>query len=769
MTVAIFNKAFFSTVLIYCSLNLKAQQPEWIVARTFIVNQKDTQYNHLRTKLPYLVCYGILNRSSIQLKEFVRWQADSSPLLNKSWLTDTLIRKKFRRLLDTSGCHFYLEGEINISNDQFYLHVNLCDFTNNLIVYQSELSMINDFSKVVDKASEYINAQIKVNRSINIAHNKLQVKDFILHLNKNLFYSYNQSVYSPDFPSRYLAGNLKGSGKLIVLPYQLGDGSINGFPKDASDSGTLVLSGEVEFENDRRCSIHPALYIYGQPQILLPVSMDLIENRDALLLKTLNNIQSFLDAMNYDDQGIVHAPTTAIDSNGLIYQYRHSISEKKYSLATYFAQELGNHFTSQLGYSEFLQGNIYYAQDEFDEALTHLRQAINAGFDNDSVHYLIGRVLMKKGDFNTAYTFINGIDDERTISDFHLQKGICLYNMDSTESSIKELKTQLDISSYPDAYLYLAYCYRKLKRWNELESTLNKLYLGDTANRAYSHYLGNFYSDLAKSRMDSQQFDKAYRLYSQSEKLFSSTTALSGMAKSAIQLNRMDLLDPIFTKTATDPELYLGEVYLDVAEFCRNQLDSQHRFIPSYLEKAIYLFQSYLKATGDSSGPVLQEMGSTFFRLKRYDEAERYYLLVKNREPQNYTNYFNLVEVQLMEKKLMKSQETLQECYKQFIVNRRYDFDSSLHLGLYYFYLSEIQTLRHLSSHESIKALKKVISDNQKVGKMVFIEWSFRTFYYWMLEEPTISREDREKLLTNLCLVIHESNLSTGINCLQGQ
>jgi tetratricopeptide (TPR) repeat protein len=231
----------------------------------------------------------------------------------------------------------------------------------------------------------------------------------------------------------------------------------------------------------------------------------------------------------------------------------------------------------------------------------------------------------------------------------------------------------------------------------------------------------------------------------------------------------MDLLEPIFTKTVSDPELYLGDVYLDVAEFCRRQLDSQHRFIPSYLGKAIYLYQNYLKVTGDSSASILQAMGSTFFRLKRYDEAERYYILVKIREPQNYTNYFNLVEVQLMEKKLVQSQETLQDCYKQFIVNRRYDFDSTLHLGLYYFYLSEIQTLRHLPSHESLKVLRKVISDNQKTGKLVFTDWSFRTFYYWVLEEPTITAEVRKKLLTNICIVIHESDLSTDINCSMSQ
>src|SRR5690348_7589841 len=150
MSAAVFSKAFISAVFIYNSLNVRGQQAELIVSRPFIVNQKDTQYNHLRTKLPYLVCYGILNRSSIQLKEFVHWQPDFSPLLNKSWLADTIIRNKFRQLLDTSGCHYYLEGEINISNDQFYLHVNLSDFKNNLIVYQSELSMLSDFSKVVE-------------------------------------------------------------------------------------------------------------------------------------------------------------------------------------------------------------------------------------------------------------------------------------------------------------------------------------------------------------------------------------------------------------------------------------------------------------------------------------------------------------------------------------------------------------------------------------------------------------------------------------------
>ena len=762
----------FKTIFLLLLLNVSglqgfSQENIPVISRAFRVNADDTNFSALKYKLPEFTCRGILFNSNLKLNKIIEEDAYTGVSLAsmKPGSSDTVVINSYKRILDYEKAKFLMDGEIRISNNQFYVSIDATDFNNQVISYRSLLRPVDDIQKIIDEASANLNFQMKAALLKNeTAIKKIAVRDFQFGQQA---YAPGNSIYAPDFPSRYIAYNLKNSMFYSVLSYG-GDNKMNAFDYAHSSNHDITISGKVKFEKNNYCVIQPIIYFSSGDSIALSDVKDLVKNRDQLLIKVLKDIQSFLDAtINEKGAGQVKLPDANFSEADYSTAFWKAIEDNNLALAGYYSDRLSEKFELQKQKAGLMQGIVHYKLGETSPAFDSITRYLRYDSLNQEANYYAGLTSLQRGRYRDALKYFNRVSTDpvaKTCRDIFYQKGFCHYNLNSTQAALTEFNKQIafDDKIKSDAYAYAAFCYKKQDKWQEAENNLLRLYNLDTSNANSKGYLSDHYTDYAKIQFGAYNYSTAYAYYQRSYSLEKTYQSLIGEAQSMIMsgsgfselmaLIQMGVKDKIFIESSA---------YSSLAYFCRTQVDANGKFIPAYLKIAAGLLKTLEKSGRYNSETLYQTLGSTYFRLFMLDSAEFYYTKVKDLAADNPVHYFNLAELQVMQLKADKAIQTLNDVYK--VMKGSKTFDGDYYMSLYHVYMIESKILKSqdfaTNKKDFLVLAEKFKSENG--DEILFSSWSFRTYYNWLVNNKELSSAIQKNMIENLCIALKYSNDKT--------
>jgi tetratricopeptide (TPR) repeat protein len=744
-----------------------------VAAKPFVVTTSDTLYSGLKTKLPYLVCNGILHPTSLRVKQFTSADGttmDFSDLTIKTGQPDSITIKKYKDIFHQNQVRFFIEGEISISNDQFYLSIYPHDLFENLKPFVSEPQPLSQFQRVIDDACENLNFQFK-SRSLGKKTKTILIEHFDISISKNEYDNYWANHYDTDFPARYLAGTLITPRDYVILPYTsepASNSAIKSQRLQHNDTQSvipdMVISGKVKFE-DGKCAIN--LYLRaGNDSISLQPLKDNMENKDNLLASSLNNVQSVLNSV-ISVGGIEAFRKVNADYSESEYEaaFEKAWNLKNFPLAYYYADQIGLRFSSKSNKSLLLKAKLSYRDGAYGSAISQLetyQKEMTASNTTDAASsYYMALCLMGQGRYDQAKTFLDKVDSiSLSFKDIYYVKGVCMFNLESYRSALSSFERQIKVNdtAVQDVYAFAGFCYQALNMPAEAERSFKKLFDSDSLNVTYRKYLSDFYSEHGKKKLDAREFDGASQYLLKSYKISPAYKNLMAIIEMTLELRKPNETFYQLIQTGIRDSVFSERsIYLQLADFCRSKVDPvTSLYIEYYLLKSIDLVKTHNRITGIPA--YYKSLGSSFFRLNLFDSAEFYYKknLTLNK---GAMDYFNLAELQVMQLKTTEALATLKNVYSNIIEPTKYSNKNQrdYHLALYYFYATQALVLQgNFNPREKADLLRTIKPYSQVDGKL-FTTWNFNTFYNWIKANKDLNQVVQQKLLENLCPVIKYS------------
>jgi Tfp pilus assembly protein PilF len=123
-----------------------------------------------------------------------------------------------------------------------------------------------------------------------------------------------------------------------------------------------------------------------------------------------------------------------------------------------------------------LIARTYYGENRYDEAIAHLKRALEAAPDSVEVKLLLGNVLVEKGDAAAGQALLATIDD-RQVKDptTFLNVGIVLFNQGKSAEALAYFEKDVALfPDYPDAYYYRGITHLQLGHLDLAKADLQK-------------------------------------------------------------------------------------------------------------------------------------------------------------------------------------------------------------------------------------------------------------------------------------------------------
>jgi tetratricopeptide (TPR) repeat protein len=769
------NNAILYLLLVLASFNAHSvfsQLKISVIASPFKILAKDSiydAYKDLRYKLPRFICEGVFYNSSLTLGKIVESYNGKWQIINPRFeVNDTVFNSgdnnDIKRLLDSLHAKYFINGELYISNGQFRLEVNVIDSEKRSFVYQSYYKSLSaDFLNTIDEACQSINYQINLKQTGHLRR-IVEVEDFQIKFENKAYAIYQNDIYSPDFPSRYLAYNFTNSPYYSVLPYKSKPDENELGAKDSDKierQNIILIKGSVTFTNDGNCIIHPVLFTESDSIPALDVK-NLIQNKDELLSRTLENVQSILDlVINCGSVDSVKSFLASYSKSGYIDAFNLTLKDNNIAKANFLIDQFKLSGKDTNGESLLLEGKLSCAKNDFKTALLRLKEFLKKNQINPEANYYIGLCYFKLGHYiegNSSFDSV--LKDSITYRDLHFYKGLCSYYQNSFEKAISEFQKQIafDYKIRPETYTYLGLSFKNQSDWKNAELNLLSIYQLDSLNYFNRINLSNLYNDMADDKYNHSLFDTSFVYYEKSYQISKSFFSLLGEVKNIIKLKQPEnILSDLIKKGIQDSVFNQQTIYYYLATYCRTQVDTNHAFDKDFLRAAIGFINQYMQTTNSKSAQVFQDLGSTYFRLNMFDSAEYYYKITLNMKQQE-VDYLNLAEAQLMMLRPFNSVKTLDTMDQRFHLSSVMalpSYEPDYFKLLYYFYKIEGMILQHLNYSKEQSQLNKIVNkySNDKTHSL-FAIWSFKTYYFWLIKETKIEKGVKQKLLENLCTLL---------------
>jgi tetratricopeptide (TPR) repeat protein len=721
-----------------------AQQNDvWVVGKAFHVFSTNPAHARLREQMPRLVIEGILFNSRLRFRTSTSLQArddEYADITADTKATDSVFQKNYKTLFASNQVQFFLEGEVVVDHEQFYLIVRATDFNKPLIPYRSDLQPLAQFQQMIDNACENLNRQIQLRLAGQDARG-VAIHDFRIKLDRRSELSDQPLPSLKQFPARYIAYNLPISPAYQVLPYG------NEWPNDSPVY--IAVSGEVRIMKDGKTVITPALVVESD-SVPLPQIIGSIQDEGPLLQGVLAGVSSALDIVM--TSGTNKLKDLIKSTSGYEQSFEITLAKAQYDQALFYANQISNSSSIGADPGKLLRGKLYVAQKKYDQALPELLAYLRSDRKNQTANYYAGLSYVKKGKYDSARLFLGEVPP--AFNDVQFLQGLCYFYHDSTQQALDLFQKQvaLNATDYPSTYLFEAYCYSRLKQPGEAEVAYRNLIQLDRSP-ATLRYASIFYAGYAKAKYDSGKYDDAYRFYQESFRLSKSRSNLAGLVLSAIELGkRTDELNSLM-KAGDSVINKRSFFYMDLGIKCMNRLDADRKFIPNLLEYGLFFFHKQYSLTRDDD--LYNYIGRTHFRMKNYDSAGFYYLKAIDHTPDDIVQYLNYIELEILS---WKPEEAIRYLA---VTNKKFGSPSTpiekeiepLHAILYYFYLAEAKILLMQPAVQETRAVEKLITDKNNKDIAFVDHWSFRTFYAWMALDPKADAL-RFRLRPPLCRLI---------------
>lgn len=734
------------------TFEITAQNTITVTGKPFAINSKNSTYSEMSKKLPQLICSGILYNSALQFDPIGLTEPSFSDVTAHTGRRDS-VYLNVKPLIDGKKIQFFLEGEMHIINDLFYLNISGTNFDQPLIPYRSQIQPLTQFQKIIDEASENLNYQMRTMIS-GVATTSIQVTNFRFKYPRN-FKAASRDVLTPDFPAKFLAYNLKSSKQFQILPYEYSLDKKFGRVKPGA-----TITGIVNLDNKGHCVVRSVLYWRGDSLTLMNVK-GIIQTRDDILERILSNVQSVLNAIA-ENGGLAafKARIQGYSGNDFKDAFESALKNNNPSLANYFADQFSAASPKNKKSALLLKSRIYYSMEDYNAALDLVNEYLKGDDVAEEGHYFAALSNIKLSNYDAAKSALKKINkNSPTFKDVRFHMGVCLYGQDSIHKALDLFKEQksIDPSANPEVYAYAGTCYRILGNWAAAEENFVALYNSEPGNTTYKNYLRDFYDNYALELTTRNNDEEAYQYLMKSYHLTKNHESLILAIEAILKLRKPDdVINAHIEKGLADQVFDKSNIYYDLAEMCRYQVDSNNNFIPHYLNLATRFLKQHsenIAGKGNKAelSTIYSRLGSTFFRLKNLDSAVYYYQKAKETDRENGINFFNLAEAQLMLLKPTEALKTLEEAKQKFLQSSKET--NYYYLGLYYFYAIESKILLGADYSAEVNKLKEIIKIHAP-GEKIFAVWSFRTFYNWAKNLETIPTATKNKLLNHLCEAI---------------
>lgn len=742
-------------VVVLAAGSAYAQDPVIVTGKPFVIHSTTRAYDHLNVKLPRLVTTGVLYHSALDFDPLGITKASDFKRITSRSLEKDSAYQALKPLLASFKIRFVLEGEMHVINDQFYITVHATDFKKPLTQYQSSIKPISQLLSVIDEASENINYQIQARLSGQYAV-RVQISPFRFDASKKVLAS-TKDLYAADFPARFIAYNLHSSKVYSVLPYEYNsDTRTKNNAEPSQGKPDVIVSGEVRFDGKGNCTVLPVLYWKGDSLHIFEARGS-VRRKDELLERVLANIQTMLDATAGAGSFAEFRRTIANATEGDNKQsFERALTNKNPALASYYAEQLtGTPRGRRL--ANLYRARLYYAINDYTTALKYAQDHIKDDSASEAGYYYAALCNIRLSKFETAKANLKKVrDNSPDFQDVLFQRGVCLYSQDSIQSALRNFNAQKmkNEGASPELYAYIGFCYEWLAMWKEAERSFLKQWQTDSANISNRGYLINFYNKYGLRLAKAKDYNNAYAYFMKSYSKSKQYGSLFGAVESSLKSRKPDnAIDRLIDMGLKDSVFQGRIIYLELASICRSEVDTANNFVPFFLKKAVRFLKKHIAVSGTNG--AYSTLGSTYFRLNMLDSAEYFYTLAKTKSTTDPMHYFNLAELQTMRLKPADALHTLEDANKQFIQDARYPYNDKDYLrALYYFYSMENKAIQGVDFSIDEKGLS-ALNDND--GKLLFSNWSFRTFFKWASNPGNVSADIKTKLLDNLCAVVQYS------------
>lgn len=773
------TKIGFLSVLICFALfanESKGQNKINVIFKPFQVSLDDSSKLVLKDKLPSLICGGITANSSL-LYIFFRQpngKAYTYPDINyQTKKTDRVYISEYQRLLDSAGVKFFLQGELYIANQKFNIVIRGTNFNDKFIYYTSGFRDFSQLQIYIDNACESINYQVKQILSEKQLKTVL-IKPFVKAYPKAKREPAQDDYYDKDFPSRYLAVNLKAP---VTQKYP--DGAFTVFPYNDSIkkySPEIIVTGNMKYYDNDSCSVTPTIILpksdsSGSWSLMLQSLKGHISDKNVLLSNTLEETQSIINALvdsaNYQTiKSFIENPNHPQADYEIA--FANADSSKNYALAYWYASELSIKYSKLNNKGDFFKGKLSYQEKKFTEAIGFLNKYLIDNPRDHEAKYYLGYSYLKNGYYNAALLALKDIESDRyQFQDLLFGIALCNYSAGKTAEAVEYFNKQMKADSTrlkPDTTrtrltcLYLIICYENLNEWNSGLQIAKKLYLSDSLNKVNRAYLSNYYADFAEYEMEKFQYKISGDYYKRSYDLHKRSFSLLGEIKAATYLENSDPIVSHLIADGISSEIFSpGDIYYTVSTIYDQSLDSLKSYIPSNIHKAINYRILYTQFTHDSLD-FFQYLGGKYFRLNKLDSAQYYYKRAVKAD-ESSMNYLNLAEFQIISLDVDSALKTLDVLGKKMnnLSKGGIDIDMREIQSLYYFYDIQGKIIKNASFEQEQAALES-ITKNYDSDHRLFVSWTFKTYYNWLKNDKTLNEDLRNKLMARLCLISSVSN-----------
>jgi tetratricopeptide (TPR) repeat protein len=247
--------------------------------------------------------------------------------------------------------------------------------------------------------------------------------------------------------------------------------------------------------------------------------------------------------------------------------------------------------------------------------------------------------------------------------------------------------------------------------------------------RDVQSYLGASYSSLGHESYREAQYQKAIEYCSAASKyVYDDFDEFQVIMKSHNRLGNyttsLELVDE-----RVKAKLLPADFLIQFAQDLRSLKEEDGSFMIPALEQSITALELYItRVTEEGKAPIArcyQRLGSTYFRLKRLDEAIESYKIALDLDRDYLGHYLNLAEAAIMNDQFDLAASTMAE-------TGDFKFDSPKLIGneaLIHFLDYVAQSLKG----EDVSVAKSQLDGILNGKEYFYIEWSFKTFNTWLL------------------------------------
>lgn len=331
--------------------------------------------------------------------------------------------------------------------------------------------------------------------------------------------------------------------------------------------------------------------------------------------------------------------------------------------------------------TQYFLGQVRYAQNRNEEALTAFRNAVKTDADSAEGHFYIGESLARLNKNEDAIAeYSEAIRLKPKYFEANLAKGNALYEMENYEEAIKSFEEARKLKNDSlSVYLNLGDAYRQAEKYNEAESNYNMATVFAARDKDFSkEELGEVYSKMAfvigrQCALNMKKFipckwNSAIQSLEKAVLISPSAADYSNLGWAYYNAGSIDIAQ----KRAAD-----GKAKLEKAKAA---LQNAINLKPQYAEAPLLNLGMTLTDLGDYQGAItalkaatdkksdwtfaLNELGIAYRKAGDLDNAIKQFERVISKDENYASAYYNLAEAHVQRKNIKEAKKSYEKLKK---------------------------------------------------------------------------------------------------------